>query len=148
MRARPSSGSSLVSSYWNGAATYYRGMIRALNERGHSVTFYEADAYERQNHRDIPDPEWAKVVVYPANGVDDVHRALEQARDADVIVKAGDNGALVRVSDRQDRAIRQGHRRFRPGGGGHRPGYVPLDCRAGACAAHQGEQRKREEREP
>ena len=26
-------GSSLVSSYWNGAATYYRGIIRALAER-------------------------------------------------------------------------------------------------------------------
>ena len=41
-------GSSLVSAYWNGAATYYRGMIRALAERGHRVTFYEPDAYERQ----------------------------------------------------------------------------------------------------
>ena len=27
-------GSSLVSAYWNGAATYYRGIIRALAERG------------------------------------------------------------------------------------------------------------------
>lgn len=26
-------GSSLVSAYWNGAATYYRGLIKALNER-------------------------------------------------------------------------------------------------------------------
>jgi spore maturation protein CgeB len=26
-------GSSLVSAYWNGAATYYRGIIRALAER-------------------------------------------------------------------------------------------------------------------
>ena len=49
-------GSSLVSAYWNGAATYYRGIIRALAERGHQVTFYEPDAYERQQHRDIEDP--------------------------------------------------------------------------------------------
>ena len=27
-------GSSLVSSYWNGAATYYRGIIRDLARRG------------------------------------------------------------------------------------------------------------------
>ncbi|MGN6387000.1 MAG: hypothetical protein ACTHMT_12260, partial [Verrucomicrobiota bacterium] len=54
-------GSSLVSAYWNGAATYYRGIIRALSERGHTVTFFEPDAYDRQKHRDIPDPEWAKV---------------------------------------------------------------------------------------
>ncbi len=50
-------GSSLVSSYWNGAATYYRGIIKALAERGHKVTFYEPDAFERQKHRDIDDPE-------------------------------------------------------------------------------------------
>ena len=37
-------GSSLVSAYWNGAATYYRGVIRALHARGHRVTFYEPDA--------------------------------------------------------------------------------------------------------
>jgi spore maturation protein CgeB len=27
-------GSSLVSAYWNGAATYYRGFIRALHDPG------------------------------------------------------------------------------------------------------------------
>ena len=53
-------GSSLVSAYWNGAATYYRGLIRALHERGHRITFYEPDAYERQQHRDMPDPDWAQ----------------------------------------------------------------------------------------
>jgi len=46
-------GSSLVSAYWNGAATYYRGIVRALHARGYDVTFYEPDAYERQQHRDI-----------------------------------------------------------------------------------------------
>ena len=45
-------GSSLVSAYWNGAATYYRGIIRALHQRGHRVTFYEPDAYDRQKHRE------------------------------------------------------------------------------------------------
>lgn len=57
-------GSSLVSAYWNGAATYYRGLIRALDAVGFEVTFYEPDAYERQQHRDITDPDWATVVVY------------------------------------------------------------------------------------
>ena len=41
-------GSSLVSSYWNGAATYYRGIVLALAARGHRITFYEPDIYERQ----------------------------------------------------------------------------------------------------
>ncbi len=45
-------GSSLLSSYWNGAATYYRGILRALGERGYDITFYEPDAFDRQQHRD------------------------------------------------------------------------------------------------
>ena len=61
-------GSSLVSAYWNGAATYYRGIIRALDQCGFDVTFYEPDAYERQQHRDMADPSWARVVVYPGVG--------------------------------------------------------------------------------
>jgi spore maturation protein CgeB len=87
-------GSSLVSAYWNGAATYYRGIIRALAGRGHEVTFYEPDAYDRQQHRDIPDPEWAHVVVYSADGHDGVMQALESARTADVIVKASGVGVF------------------------------------------------------
>ncbi|HLL45893.1 MAG TPA: hypothetical protein VK399_04260, partial [Longimicrobiaceae bacterium] len=58
-------GSSLVSSYWNGAATYYRGLIRALHGLGHEVTFCEPDAYGRQQNRDLAtDPEYARVTVY------------------------------------------------------------------------------------
>src|SRR5207237_3956531 len=86
-------GSSLVSAYWNGAATYYRGIIRALNERGHRVTFYEPDAYERQQHRDMPDPEWAKVVVYP-NEESSALCCLEDAKGADLIVKASGVGVF------------------------------------------------------
>src|SRR5258708_9276068 len=79
-------GSSLVSAYWNGAATYYRGIIRALAGRGHDITFYEPDAYERQQHRDIPDPSWAKVVGYNAD-VRSTLAALERARSAHLVVK-------------------------------------------------------------
>lgn len=86
-------GSSLVSAYWNGAATYYRGIIRALAARGHRVTFYEPDAYDRQRHRDIPDPDWARVVVYPADE-DGVAGALESARGADLVVKASGVGVF------------------------------------------------------
>jgi spore maturation protein CgeB len=85
-------GSSLVSAHWNGAATYYRGIIRALHERGHRVTFYEPDAYDRQKHRDIPDPDWARVVVYPAEGHDGVESALEAAWGADLVIKASGVG--------------------------------------------------------
>jgi spore maturation protein CgeB len=86
-------GSSLTSAYWNGAATYYRGIIRALHERGHRVTFYESDAYDRQRHRDMPDPPWAEVVVYPAEEGAAL-RQVERARGADLVVKASGVGVF------------------------------------------------------
>src|ERR687893_416354 len=85
-------GSSLVSAYWNGAATYYRGIVRALHGRGHRVTFYEPNAYGRQEHRDIPDPEWARVVVYSGDTEDAALQAVEDARGSDLIVKASGIG--------------------------------------------------------
>lgn len=87
-------GSSLVSAYWNGAATYYRGIIRALHLRGHHVTFYEPDAFERQQHRDIPDPDWASVVIYDPTDSAAVASVLDQAARADVVVKASGVGVL------------------------------------------------------
>ena len=85
-------GSSLVSAYWNGAATYYRGIIRALHEQGHRVTFYEPDAFDRQAHRDLDDPDYARSVVYPAEDETGVREALEDARSADLVVKASGVG--------------------------------------------------------
>lgn len=85
-------GSSLVSAYWNGAATYYRGIVRALYGRGHRVTFYEPNAYGRQEHRDIPDPEWARVVVYSGETEDAALEAVQQAKGADLVVKASGIG--------------------------------------------------------
>lgn len=85
--------SSLVSAYWNGAATYYRGIVHALAARGHQITFYEPDAYQRQQHRDIEDPPWACVVVYAATD-EAVRRAVESAREDDLIVKASGVGVF------------------------------------------------------
>ncbi len=86
-------GSSLLSAYWNGAATYYRGMIRALAARGHRVTFYEPDAYERQAHRDIEPPGWARSVVY-ANDPAAMRACLDEGRSADVLIKASGVGVF------------------------------------------------------
>ena len=86
-------GSSLVSAYWNGAATYYRGLVRALDARGHRVAFFEPDAFERQEHRDLDDPDWAEVVVYQER---EWRGALERARSADVVVKASGVGVRDR----------------------------------------------------
>jgi spore maturation protein CgeB len=99
-------GSSLVSAYWNGAATYYRGIVRALHERGHHVTFFEPDAYGRQQHRDIEDPTWARVVIYAGEGEHGVFDALEQARGADLVVKASGVGVFDELLEREVLALR------------------------------------------
>ena len=93
-------GSSLVSAYWNGAATYYRGIIRGLHAQGYDVTFYEPDAYQRQQHRDIPDPDWARVVVYSAGNEDAAIEAVEAGRAADVIVKTSGVGVFDELLER------------------------------------------------
>jgi spore maturation protein CgeB len=85
-------GSSLVSAYWNGAATYYRGITKALAALGHHITFYEPDIYERQQHRDIADPPWAKVAVYTGHDELAVEKALDEASNAEVIIKASGVG--------------------------------------------------------
>jgi len=100
-------GSSLVSAYWNGAATYYRGIVRALAARGHRITFYEPDAYARQKHRDIEDPPWAKVVVYSGTDSSDVERVLAQAQRADVVVKASGVGVWDEILEREVARMRQ-----------------------------------------
>jgi spore maturation protein CgeB len=93
-------GSSLLSSYWNGAATYYRGLLKALAKRGYDIVFYEPDAYDRQKHRDIEAPDWCNVVVYEATP----HALMQvaaRAAQADIVVKASGVGfeddALLRA---------------------------------------------------
>ena len=84
-------GSSLLSSYWNGAATYYRGILGALAGLGHEITFYEPDAFSRQQHRDIDPPEWCRSVVWTADEAG-LREVVAEAADADVVVKASGVG--------------------------------------------------------
>lgn len=86
-------GSSLLSSYWNGAATYYRGILKALAAHGHQITFYEPDAFDRQQNRDIDPPEYATSVVYPATA-EGLRSVLAEAHKADVVVKASGVGVF------------------------------------------------------
>lgn len=84
-------GSSLLSSWWNGAATYYRGLLHALAKRGYDITFYEPDAFDRQSHRDIEPPDWVRSVVWRADA-QGLASVLEQAADADIVIKASGVG--------------------------------------------------------
>ena len=73
-------GSSLLSSYWNGAATYYRGLLRDLASRGYDITFYEPDAYERQQHRDMDPPPMGALGRLSGDGGRAARRAGRGAR--------------------------------------------------------------------
>jgi len=86
-------GSSLVSAYWNGAATYYRGIFRALAERGYEIVFCEPDAFDRQANRDMDPPPWARVIVWQPS-VKGLRAALEEAARADVVIKASGVGVF------------------------------------------------------
>jgi spore maturation protein CgeB len=84
-------GSSLVSAYWNGAATYYRGICKAMHARGHQVVFVEPDLYERQQHRDLAeDPAYAEVRV--CAGWPELMREVRRAHDADLVAKCSGVG--------------------------------------------------------
>src|SRR5262249_32315417 len=81
-------------------ATYYRGVIRALSALGHEITFYEPDAFGRQERRDIAEPGWASVVVYPGSSGGDALRALDSAASADVLIKASGVGVFDELLER------------------------------------------------
>ncbi|STY29831.1 Uncharacterized protein conserved in bacteria [Legionella wadsworthii] len=90
-------GSSIVSAYWNGAATYYRGIVKALYHMKHDITFYEPDIYDRQKHRDLINPEYCTVKVYQSEE-QEILQLLEEASTADVIIKTsgiGKNDAFL-----------------------------------------------------
>ena len=84
-------GSSLVSAYQNRPVGYFRGLVRALSECGHRVTFYEPKNPERLEHRDLANPHWAKVVFYGAND-EAALDALERAEQSDLIIKCSGVG--------------------------------------------------------
>lgn len=84
-------GSSLLSSYWNGAATYYRGILKELSRRGYAITFCEPDIFDRQKHIDLPSPDWARSIVYTPD-IHGLHKAMTELNDADIAVKASGIG--------------------------------------------------------
>ncbi len=100
-------GASILTSYWNGAATYYRGCYKYLARQGHSITFVSPDAYDRRNHHDAGDFSYVDAFYYqPTVGVDEM---LALASEADVVVKhsgLGVDDALLerRVLELQPRA--------------------------------------------
>jgi len=86
-------GSSILSSYWNGAATYYRGLVKALARMGYQVTFFEPRAFGRHERVDIEPPCWCEVVVFSPT-IEGVQAAAAQAAKADIVIKASGVGVF------------------------------------------------------
>ncbi len=78
-------GSSILSSYWNGAATYYRGIYKELHRLGHRITFAEPDAFGRQQHLDPGDYSYVHSIIYAPDA--DLEPLLMQAAQADLVIK-------------------------------------------------------------
>jgi spore maturation protein CgeB len=78
-------GLSITSSWGNGHATTYRGLVRALSARGHDVLFLERDTPWYAAQRDLPRPPWGTTRLY---GSLDELRAEHGAavRDADAVI--------------------------------------------------------------
>src|SRR5438552_18180976 len=92
-------GSSLTSCYWNGAATYYRGIYKNLHALGHQITFAEPDIYKRQQNRDCQTIEYAEVRVYQTPR--DLDAVLAEACEADLIIKHSGVGADDELLERE-----------------------------------------------
>lgn len=92
-------GSSITSCYWNGAATYYRGIYRGLASLGHHVTFAEPDIYGRQQKRDAHDVSYADVIVYETPR--DIEALLQRASDAELVIKHSGVGADDQLLERR-----------------------------------------------
>lgn len=102
-------GSSITSSYWNGAATYYRGIYKQLHARGHRITFAEPDAYGRQQKRDAGDFSYVDSMVY--QGADDIPALLERARTGDLVIKHSGVGVFDALLEREVLECRSGKTR-------------------------------------
>jgi spore maturation protein CgeB len=92
-------GSSITSSYWNGAATYYRGIYKQLHALGHQITFAEPDAYGRLQNRDAGDFSYVKTVVY--KDTNDIPAMLRQAAECDIVVKHSGVGVFDELLEEQ-----------------------------------------------
>ncbi len=78
-------GLSLSSSWGNGHATVWRALLSALSQRNHRIVFFEADVPYYAEHRDLPEPPFAKLYLYRSwESVSEL--ALNELADADVAV--------------------------------------------------------------
>lgn len=78
-------GLSITSSWGNGHATTYRGLVRELAARGHDVLFLERDVPWYAAHRDLPRPPFCATRLYAR--LDELREQYaEDVREADCVI--------------------------------------------------------------
>lgn len=78
-------GLSITSSWGNGHATIYRGLVRELSARGHDVLFLERDTQCCAANRDLPDPPHGRTELY-ASVKELKHEFAAEIREADFVI--------------------------------------------------------------
>jgi spore maturation protein CgeB len=78
-------GLSITSSWGNGHATTYRGLVRELARQGHRVLFLEQDVPWYAAHRDLPRPPYGSTELY-RDLADLDRRFRRRARKADAVI--------------------------------------------------------------
>ena len=78
-------GLSITSSWGNGHATTYRGLVRELEKRGHDVTFLERDVPWYASNRDLAEPPFGTTLLY--GSLEELRDAYgDVVRDADLVI--------------------------------------------------------------
>lgn len=77
-------GLSITSSWGNGHATTYRGLVKALARRGHRLTFCERDVPWYADNRDLAAPPYCRTVLY--RSVEELAALERTVAGADLVV--------------------------------------------------------------
>ncbi len=89
-------GLSITSSWGNGHATTYRGLLREMTRRGHEVLFLERDVPWYAAHRDLPNPVFCATRLYPdLAALQRIHSTAIAEADAVILGSFVPNGAEV-----------------------------------------------------
>ena len=100
-------GLTITSSWGNGHATTFRGLVRGLVARGHDVLFLERDKPWYARHRDLPDPPYGTTRLY--DSVDALESRWGSAIAAADLVVVGsyvpDGIAVARLAQRLARGV-------------------------------------------
>src|SRR5690606_33675737 len=78
-------GLSITSSWGNGHATTFRGIVKELFKAGHKVTFLERDVPWYADNRDLPHPEYCHLILYK-NLSELKDQYTEEVKKADMVI--------------------------------------------------------------